>query len=146
MNIEKYSDKDFQACVELFINVFNQDPWNDRWEQDHAKDYLSDYIHTPGFIGVVAKEGSSIQGFIFGFRKRWWSGDEFYINEMCVDQALQRNGIGTELLNYLRDLLKGENISRITLLTDKGIIAEKFYEKNGFNEIERLIFMCKEID
>ncbi|CAM4478790.1 GNAT family N-acetyltransferase [Paenibacillus tarimensis] len=145
MNIRFYLDKDISGCTELFIDVFNQEPWNDNWLTDIAEKYLSDYTNTPGFIGVVAEEGAEIRGFIFGVCKRWWSGDEFFINEMCVSKRSQGNGLGTELLNYLELNLVGTGIKRITLLTDKGIPAEYFYKKNGFQEIDRLMFMCKSI-
>ncbi|WP_310550966.1 GNAT family N-acetyltransferase [Paenibacillus glufosinatiresistens] len=145
MIIQSYSAEDFQACVRLFIQVFRQPPWKDRWNEADAACYLSDYIHTPGFRGIVAKEGDRVHGLIFGFRKRWWSGDEFYIHEMCVDSGLQRTGTGTEMLRHLENTLKDESVSRITLLTDRGIAAEDFYRANGFEEIERLIFMNKEL-
>ncbi|GEN45236.1 GNAT family N-acetyltransferase [Alkalibacillus haloalkaliphilus] len=75
----------------------------------------------------------------------WWSGDEFFINEMCVKTQCQNKGIGRKLLNHLIKELHSYNISNITLLTDRGIPAEEFYKKNGFEEIERIIFMHRDI-
>ncbi|RRJ61731.1 GNAT family N-acetyltransferase [Paenibacillus oralis] len=144
MNIRHYSFEDFQGCVELFIHVFNQEPWKDNWTQEKARQYLQDYIDTPGFKGVVADD-INIKGFIMGIRKRWWSGDEFFINEMCVDTANQRSGVGTRLLDHLDNALKSEGIERITLLTSKGVPAEQFYRKNGLSTIDDLIFMYKKI-
>lgn len=57
------------------------------------------------------------------------------INELCVEIDDHRRGIGTEMLNYLENMLKEEKIERKTLLTDKGIPAEEFYKKKGFIEI-----------
>ncbi|MCZ8517926.1 MULTISPECIES: GNAT family N-acetyltransferase [Paenibacillus] len=71
-----FSPDDLQACTALFIEVFNQEPWNDRWTPEAAEQYVSDYINTPGFRGIVAEEGQEIKGFILGVRKRWWDGDE----------------------------------------------------------------------
>ncbi|TLS52535.1 GNAT family N-acetyltransferase [Paenibacillus antri] len=142
MNIRHYSSEDFQGCVELFINVFNREPWNDRWTQEKARQYLKDYVDTPGFKGFVA-EDIAIRGFIMGVRKRWWSSDEFFINEMCVEIADQRSGVGTKLLDHLGNALKSEGIERITLLTSREVPAEQFYKKNGFVTIDSLIFMNK---
>lgn len=136
---------DLKTCITLMINVFNNEPWNDNWTYEGAEKYLLDYIATPGFKGIVADEDNKIKGFIFGFRKRWWQADEFYINEMCVQISEQRNGIGTKLIKYLEDSLVAEGIENITLLTDRGIPAEEFYKKNGFSEIERIIFLHKQI-
>lgn len=56
MNIRHYASEDFQGCVELFMNVFNEEPWKDRWTQGTAEQYLKDYMDTPGFTGIVAEE------------------------------------------------------------------------------------------
>lgn len=64
---------------------------------------------------------------------------------MCVKTQSQNNGIGKALLNHLIKELHNSNISNITLLTDRGIPAEEFYKKNGFEEIERIIFLHKNI-
>lgn len=143
MNIRKYSSHDFEQCIHLFIEVFNNEPWNDKWSRVKAESYLHDYIHTPGFKGVIAEEHEVIHGFIFGVSKRWWSADEFFINEMCVKSSQQRSGIGTSMLNYLAEELKSEGIENMTLLTNRDIPAEQFYKKNGFEEIERIIFLSK---
>lgn len=147
MNIREFVEsKDFDNCITLFLNVFNREPWNDNWSIEGAKQYLADYIHTPGFRGYIAEDDGVVQGFILGFRKRWWEGDEFYINEMCVQVDGQRRGIGTQLMKHVEHDLICNGIRNITLLTNRGIPAEKFYIKNGFQVIERLIFLHKRIE
>jgi len=73
----------------------------------------------------------------------WWNGDEFFINEKCVRTEQQKKGVGKELLQRLMKEIDGTTISNISLLTDRGIPAENFYKKNGFIEIERLVFLSK---
>ncbi|MEK5101492.1 GNAT family N-acetyltransferase [Cytobacillus sp. FSL M8-0252] len=136
---------DLTKCSETFIEVFNDEPWNDEWTFTKAKKYLLSFYQTPGFLGVLAVENDEIIGFILGIKRVWWSGDEFFINEMCVKTQSQNKGIGKALLNHLIKELHNSNISNITLLTDRGIPAEEFYKKNGFEEIERIIFLHKNI-
>ncbi|MFD1929169.1 GNAT family N-acetyltransferase [Sporosarcina siberiensis] len=132
-------------CTRLFVDVFNQEPWNDKWSEEMAEKYLLDYTNTPGFLGILAVEGDVIIGFIFGAHRVWWSGNEFFINEMCVNAEKQKNGIGSMLLNYLLKELDSENVSNLSLLTDRGIPAEAFYKKNGFIEIDRLMFLSRDV-
>jgi len=139
-----FEENDLVKCVETFINVFNNEPWNDEWTFTKAQKYLLDFYHTPGFLGTLAIENNEVVGFIFGVHRTWWSGNEFYIHEMCVHSQQQNKGIGKSLLNYLIHSL-GDEINNITLLTDRGIPAELFYKKNGFKEVERLIFLSKNI-
>lgn len=145
MRIRLFENHDFDACVNTFVDVFNQEPWIDCWIYESARSYLSDFRNTPGFIGVVAADGNEITGFIFGNSKQWWSGTEFFINVMCVLNDRQNNGIGTQLMNYLFKELKLNRINTVTLLTDRGIPAEMFYKKNGFTEVLRLVFLSKHI-
>ncbi|USB31655.1 GNAT family N-acetyltransferase [Paenibacillus sp. YPG26] len=145
MKIRSFSQADIDSCVDLFIRVFNQEPWNDEWSRDYAGHYLNDYVNASGFGGYIAEDEEGIKGFIMGIRKKWWSGDEFFINEMCVDTSCQRSGIGSQLINIVHEDMQSRGISRITLLTNRGIPAEDFYKKHGFVEIERLIFMNKEL-
>ncbi|MEF2965875.1 GNAT family N-acetyltransferase [Paenibacillus sp. M1] len=143
MELKLFERNDLLKCVNTFINVFNEEPWNDEWSAETAYRYLIDFTNTPGFIGVVAIEGEEIIGFTFGVCKRWWSGEEFFINEMCVSIKKQKSGIGSALMGFLMKKLEAAGISNITLLTDRGIPAEAFYKKIGFTEIDRLVFLNK---
>lgn len=145
MEFKLFEENDLLNCTETFIEVFNDEPWNDDWSFAKAKQYLLDFYHTPGFLGVLAVENEEIIGFIFGVHRIWWSGDEFFINEMCVSPRQQNKGIGRALLNQLIKELDVSTISNIALLTDRGIPAEEFYKKNGFEEIERLVFLSKNL-
>ena len=145
MEFKLLVENDLIKCTEAFIEVFNGEPWNDEWIFTNAKKYLLNFYQTPGFLGVLAVENDEILGFIFGVNRVWWSGDEFFINEMCVRTQYQNKGIGKAMLNHLIKELHSSNISNIVLLTDRGIPAEEFYKKNGFEEIERIIFLHKNI-
>lgn len=144
MKFKLLEENDLMNCTKTFIEVFNDEPWNDKWTYTKAHKYLLDFYHTPGFLGVLAVENEEIIGFILGVNRSWWSGDEYFINEMCISLQHQNKGIGKGLLNYLIKELD-HNISNITLLTDRGIPAEAFYKKNGFEEIERLVFLSKNL-
>lgn len=145
MELKRLGKDDLTKCTETFIEVFNEEPWNDEWTFRRAEEYLLHFYQTPGFLGVVAVENDEMLGFIIGVNRVWWSGDEFFINEMCVKTNSQNKGIGRAMLNHLIKELHSNNISNISLLTDRGIPAEEFYKRNGFEEIERIIFLHKSI-
>lgn len=145
MQLTLFTEKNLIKCTETFIEVFNAEPWNDEWEIEKAKRYLLDFIRTPGFMGIVAREEEEVIGFLFGTRRVWWSGNEFFVHEMCVKTAVQNGGIGKMLLSNLLERLDAESIENVSLLTDRGIPAEAFYKKNGFKEIERLVFLSREL-
>lgn len=146
MEFKSCVESDLLKCTETFIEVFNQEPWNDNWSPEKAGRYLLDFYRTPGFIGILAMEGEEVLGFLFGVQRIWWSGDEFFIHEMCVRGGQQKRGIGKALLKRLENELEVRSITHLSLLTDRGIPAEGFYKKNGFAEIERLVFLSKGIE
>ncbi|KKI90528.1 GCN5 family acetyltransferase [Bacillus sp. SA1-12] len=145
MKLNLFEDKDLLTCTNTFIHVFNQEPWNDEWEKETAKNYLLDFTNTPGFKGIVAVDGEEMIGFIFGTCKHWWRGDEFFINEMCVRVEEQNTGIGSKLMKFLIEELESDGVRTISLLTDRGIPAEDFYKKHGFSEFERLMFLSRSV-
>ena len=64
---------------------------------------------------------------------------------MCVSVQKQKNGVGSALMECLMKKIESAEIKNITLLTDRGIPAEAFYKKMGFSEIDRLVFMNKNL-
>nr|WP_316046002.1 hypothetical protein [Planococcus glaciei] len=65
MEINYVEESDLLRCTDVFIEVFNSEPWNDEWKPEKAKQYLLDFYHTPGFLGLVALEGEEVIGFSF---------------------------------------------------------------------------------
>lgn len=144
MEIKQTESANFESYVDLFMSVFNRSPWNDEWTKEKAFLYLMDIFNTPGFIGLEAIVDGKLVAVIIGNHKIWWSGDEFFIQEMFVDYQNQGRGYGKVLFESLIALLKEKKVSTISLLTDKGIDAEFFYKSKGMKQIDRLIYLSKE--
>lgn len=136
-----FAKADIRACTDMFINVFNREPWNDRWTLALAVEYFQDVMNTPGFEGfVIEAEDSKIVGFVIGARKKWWSGDIYYLYEMCVDEAYQEKGIGTKLMDAAKIRLMEKGYTAIVLLTERTFPSASFYKKQGFIETSEIRF------
>lgn len=144
MAIKVLTENDLENCAQLFVEIFNNEPWNDQWTLKGALTYISEFFYTPNFKGYLAMEGEEIIGFLYGVKRSWWSGSEFYIHEMGVKPAYQGKGIGSGLLEYLNKELDGK-VAYLSLLTDRGMPAESFYQKHNFEVIERLVFYSKDL-
>ena len=81
----------------------------------------------------------------FGHKRSWWTGKEFFIDELFVANGIQGNGIGTRLLHYVERNLFILDCMKLTLLTNKDIAAEDFYLKKGFIINQNKIIMTKNI-
>ena len=144
--IREFNLKDTDKCAELFKEVFSSYPWYDDWTSfDQAKNYLMELIQNPVFEGFVAYEGQNIVAVCLGHKRSWWMGKEFFIDEFYVRNESQGNGIGTKMMDYVKEILIEENYMRLTLLTNKEIPAEEFYIKNGFYNNQNRTVMVNEL-
>ncbi len=147
LELRKFSRDDLFQCAELFINVFNGDPWFDDWLSfDYAYDYLFELVMNPVFMGFVACDDSGeITGVCMGHKKSWWQGKEFIIDEFYVKDDRQGTGIGSILMDYMVTILSDNDFKRFILTTNRDIPAEWFYIKNGFVCNEKRVVMIKDI-
>lgn len=144
--MRKFTSEDIDKCSELFKEVFSAYPWYDDWVSfDQARNYLMELIENPVFEGFVAYEGSNVVAACFGHKRSFWTGKEFFIDEFYVRNESQGNGIGTKMLNYVKENIIEEDYMRLTLLTNKGIPAEEFYIKNGFYNNQNRTVMVNEL-
>ena len=94
--------------------------------------------YTMGDI-VVSMLSGRIMTYL-GFKELW-------VDEFSVHPDYQRQGIGTKMIEYVREQLKQETekISYIVLNTERGYPSVKFYEANGFEADESLVFMAADV-
>jgi ribosomal protein S18 acetylase RimI-like enzyme len=121
-----------EQCVELYINVFNNEPWNENWTYQDAKERLNDLINTPKSLGFLLYQSSNLIGLVAGNGKQSFKGLSFYVAELCINNEVQGKGYGSKLLLYLEDELKKRGIQSLYLLTANGGSAEAFYMKNNY--------------
>jgi aminoglycoside 6'-N-acetyltransferase I len=141
IEFRQFKVSDTKECVDLFIRVFNANPWNDRWNMDSATEYLWEFIISPSFIGFIAVIIEKIVGVCFGHKRSYWQGKEFEIDEMYVDAEMQGKGIGTRLFEFMTENLKEQGIRNYVLMTGKDLPAESFYRKNGFYRNDYIVLL-----
>lgn len=141
MITELITEEMLEPISKLFINTFNDDPWNDDWTLETAQTRLQDIYHTPRFEGMVLVDNKKIVAMIMGRGEQYFDGIHFQILEFCVEQSVQRKGYGSRLLNRFMEYLLNKNIQGIYLLTMHGESTEGFYEKNGFAVDKKMCLM-----
>ncbi|MFA1822924.1 GNAT family N-acetyltransferase [Virgibacillus oceani] len=134
-----------EECVELYINVFNSEPWNETWTYVTAEERLIDLLHTPKFLGFSLYDNGNLIGFIAGNSKKSYGGLTYYLAELCINNQIQGKGHGSKLLLCLEDELKKRGIQSLYLLTSNGGLAESFYLKNGYSINDKRIVMKKNL-
>ncbi|TVP89775.1 GNAT family N-acetyltransferase [Alkalibacterium sp.] len=148
MNISPLHKHHYSEMRQLFLDVFTASPWFDEWtDEKHLDLYLKDLTgnHNSLSLGLFDENNKLIGGSL-GYTFNWWQGKEYFIKEFFISTDSQNKGIGSLFLEQLTVLLKKEDITHITLMTDKDVPAYPFYQKNGFTEQKESVFFAKKID
>ncbi|MDF2685415.1 MAG: family N-acetyltransferase [Clostridia bacterium] len=145
IKIDFYKNDDLNKCIDLLINAYNCEPWNNHWTADTAKRYLQEFVSCPRFVGFTISLDKNIVGAAFCHERTWWNNDELYVDEFYIDPNYQRQGFGKQLIQFIENYIKEKKLAGFTLLTNKYMPAPNFYRKNGFADAEHVLFMYKEI-
>lgn len=131
-------------CVDLFIETFSNEPWNDIYEsRNQVYKFFKNHMNNNYFIGYVLKNKSNVIALSIGMKKPWIHGMEYYIDQFCVKLDMQGQGIGSQFLKMIEADIKSKGMNAIILNTEKGFPSEMFYLKNGFKSLDELIILAK---
>lgn len=131
-------------CVDLFIDTFTKEPWNDVYEsRAQVVDFFLHHLHNNYFIGYAAILEHRIVAISVGMKKPWINGLEYYIDEFCVSTDMQGKGVGSWFLQEIERDITDLGMNAMILNTEQDFPAHKFYEKNGFKTLKDLIVLAK---
>lgn len=144
VHIEKMMSEHIEECVDLFIDVFTREPWNDVYDsREQVVQFFENYIANNYFVGYIMKNADEVIAMSLGSKKPWIKGMEYYIDQFCVKADYQRHGIGGRFLELIEKNIHANGMNAIILNTEKGFPSEKFYLKNGFCSFEELVILAK---
>lgn len=145
MNIREIIQYDLNSCAELFVEIFSNPPWNETWQMDAVMRRLSDCLHTPNFVGLLAETSGRIDGFAFGNIQYYGEEKHYYLLELCIRTDVQRSGVGTQIMEALKARMKREGVARIYTLTARDTPAQTFYEKLGYYTSAKMVMMVQRL-
>ncbi|MGL4847605.1 MAG: GNAT family N-acetyltransferase [Clostridium sp.] len=143
--IKEIKKDDLKEMVEIYIEAFNNEPWNDEWTVETATERLNNMMNDSGVYGIKVIEDNKICGFILGHEEVFYNGKMFNIKEFCTDRNQQGKGYGQKLILELEKRLEERKIKEIILMTTRDEKAEGFYNRRGYKVHEGLVMMGKEL-
>ena len=103
MELRKLTVADREIITELFRDVFTNEPWNDDWSDgDQLYAYITDLTGQSYSLTFGYFDGDQLVALSMGYIRHWYSGTEYYVDELCVARHLQ----GKELAAGSSRLLK----------------------------------------
>ncbi len=136
--------KDKEQIKALFYDVFTSEPWNDDWSDSAQLDgYIEDLICNRNSLAYGMTLDGELVAISLGHTKRWYEGTEYFIDEFCVKNERQGEGIGSRFFELIGNDLKTRNVNHIFLLTERHVPAFEFYKKCGFTELQESVSFTK---
>ena len=151
MDMTKYRFKQLDESAaavikELFVTVFTAEPWNDDWsDENQLQLYIHDLIGQNNSLTFGLYEGAELIGISMGHIKHWYTGTEYYIDELCISTSQQGKGVGTLFVSEIEKACKELGLTHIFLLTEKNVPAFTFYKKQQFYELKNSVAFAKEL-
>jgi Acetyltransferases len=140
----KITENMIDSCVNLFIETFTKEPWNDVYEsREQVVRFFNNHFQNNYFVGYAAEIDGKVAALSIGMKKPWINGCEYYIDEFCVSNEMQGRGIGSWFLRAIEEDIKKQGMNAIILNTEKDYPSHKFYEKNGFKTLGDLVVLGK---
>ena len=135
-----------EQMADLFKKAFAGEPWNDDWsDRSQLLEYVKEISGGRNALNYGLVRGEKIVAMALGMVRHWWEGTNYNIEELCVDPDFQGQGIGTRLLKLVEEDVKKKGFHGIFLQTDSDKPAFKFYEKNGFFNLEKHVSLYKSL-
>lgn len=147
MRVSILKDCDITEVKALFLDVFSNEPWFDRWENEQqVSAYIKDLTENNNSLSLVLHdENDQIIGGSLGYIFNWWEGREYFIKEFFISREIQNQGAGSTFLALMNEILRTQEIKHITLMTEKSVPAYQFYQKNGFSVLEDSAYFVKKV-
>ena len=142
IRIRRVTGLDITTCAEIFATVFSAPPYDEEWTVEAADTRLRALCrHDPDHCFVAEISGRVVA---FAFAET----DDLtfaFLHEVAVAPEWQGSGIGTRLMEFLCDCLRGEGISALEITVDTRAQAYAFYHKLGFREPQEYVLMVKRL-
>ena len=135
-----------EEMKKLFLDVFSNEPWFDKWNRNQLDLYMKDLTENTNSLSfAIFDENEELIGCSLGYIFNWWQGREYFIKEFFISRKNQSQGAGSTFLTLMKEKLRDEGVQHITLATEKTVPAYHFYQKNGFTVLEDSAFLVTRV-
>ena len=139
-HIENLNKDHLDECAHLLVSVFNTEPWNANYTFDTAKKELAWTLDVPGSLGLVSFD-EGVVAFAVGYIEQDDEREIYCLKTLCVRPDAQGKGVGSRLMQRLKEKLGRMGVNSIYLTTHKETLAESFYKKIGYRASHKDVVM-----
>lgn len=108
-----------EQMADLFKKAFAGEPQNDDWsDRTQLLEYVKEISGGYNALNYGIIRDGKLAAMTLGMVRHWWEETNYNIEELCVDPALQGQGIGTRLLKLVSEEIKKKGCHGIFLQTE----------------------------
>lgn len=132
ITVKQLSEHDialFKQLLELFEEVFEM---KDHQMPDDA--YLQQLLKNDGFLVLTASDGNTVVGGLTAHTipSYYFPSSEMYLYDLAIKTSYQRKGIGTQLLQSLKEYCREKGYKEFFVQADEpDTHALEFYRSTG---------------
>lgn len=142
---KKMQTEDINACAKELMLAFKEEPWNENWTYEQAYTRIEEIMSSKVSRGYVVYDDDLVVSMACGRIMTYLDHQELWIDDFSVHPDYQGKGIGSKMIEYIRDEMKKEDVSYLLLNTTRGFHCVDFYKKNGFEELQHLITLVADV-
>ena len=148
MEYRELNETHLKHMATLFVKAFNTYPWNEEWTFEQAFTRIDEIMSARVSRGYVVYDGDTVVAMACGRIMTYIDFKELWIDEFSVNPLYQGKGVGSKLIEFIRNELKKEKskISYLALNTERDYPCVSFYENNGFRASETNLVMFANVD
>ncbi|KRL61348.1 GNAT family N-acetyltransferase [Latilactobacillus fuchuensis] len=136
MHIRNFEPTDIKSAAELYVKTFQQAPWSEDNQVADIERHFQRLLSMNTAQSWVLEVDHKIVGIALGFVRSWYRGEEYQLDTLCIDPEKQGQGYGKALIQALQAELVANDVHAMILDTDRGMPAEKFYQKLAFTKLD----------
>lgn len=146
MDIKELTSRDIEQIKTVILETFSKEPWNDDWQdQEQFHSYILDLIDNKNSLSLGLYENNDLIGVSLGRIKHWYTGTEYWIDDLAILPFKQGKGYGSKFIELIEDFIRHRGIVGIVLFSERDIPAYHLYVKKGFSEKPERVFFEKKI-
>lgn len=144
--IKEINGADTENIKKIISETFSREPWNDDWsDEKQLYLYILDLIGNPNSLSLGLYKNNELIGVSLGRIKHWYTGNEYWIDDLAVLPQFQGCGYGSEFIDLIEAYIKAKGFTGIVLFTEKDIPAYNLYVKKEFTKKTERVFFEKKI-
>jgi len=146
LKVEELNVSYIEQIKAVILETFSREPWNDDWsDKDQFHAYILDLIGNPNSLSLGLYENNELIGVSLGRIKHWYTGTEYWIDDLAILPKTQGRGCGSKFIDLIEDYIKEQGVVGIVLFTEKDIPAYGLYIKKSFEEKKERVFFEKHL-